>query len=478
MNASVLSRVVCRVACRPVSLLVGLGCALAAFAQAPQPQDFAFRAQLEVPASANVARAGIPAEALARMQSADARDVRIFNAAGEVVPFALAAPPAPAALPLVSTPAFSALPLYAAVGGNAKSQKGTIQVRIGDGQRSVWVQIDGQQPAAGATKIDSVIFDTRGQKQPLSALKVQAGLPANAPVRMTVSTSSDLASWMPAQTRGRLFRFEGAGAPANHVLEFEQPLSLDGRYLRLDWSGQEGVTVESVTGLIASGPAAPARIRAALPALQAQAKGLEVQLPFATPIAALVLTTPQANALLPVRILGRNEPSQPWRVLSSTVVYRLGAAGNDSTNPPVALHRASVKWLRVESTQGADLSGTKLDASAEFDPVQLVFVANGSAPFQLAAGRTDTPGAALPLSVLSAALAGKRIDELPEAVVGAGTVAPTPEAETGFLAVIQQAGISQRAALLWAVLIAGVLLLGGVAWSLMRQLKAAPPPAE
>jgi hypothetical protein len=462
---------------RQVVLLVGLGWTLAAFAQAPQPQEFAFRAPLEMPASASVARADMPAAALARLQSADARDVRIFNSAGEAVPFAIAPPPAPAAQPASSTPAFAALPLYAASGGEAKSKRGAMQVRIEDAQRSVWVQIDGQQPAAGATKMDSVIFDTRGQKQQLSALKVQAGLPANAPVRMAVSTSSDLARWIPAPVRGRLFRFEGTGAPANDVLEFEQPAALEGRYLRLDWSGQEGVTVASVTGTIATA-SAPVRIRAALPAFQPQSKGLEVQLPFATPMAALALTTAQANTLLPVRILGRNEVSQPWRQLASTVVYRLGVVGNDTTNPPVTLQRGSMRWLRVESTQGADLSGTKLDASAEFAPVRLVFVANGSAPFQLAAGRADTPRAALAVSVLASTLGGKKIDELPEAVVGAGTLAPGPEAATGLAAVIQQAGISQRTALLWAVLIAGVLLLGGVAWSLMRQLKTAPPPVE
>jgi hypothetical protein len=195
-------------------------------------------------------------------------------------------------------------------------------------------------------------------------------------------------------------------------------------------------------------------------------------------MAALALTTPRANTLLPVRILGRNEPSQPWRQLASTVVYRLGVAGSDTTNPPAAVHGVSVRWLRVESGQGSDLSGTKLDASAEFAPVQLVFVVNGSAPYQLAAGRADTPRAALALGVLSSTLGGKKIDELPEAVVGAAAVAPAPTPESGFFAVIQQAGVSRRTALLWAVLIAGVLLLGGVAWSLMRQLKAAPPPAE
>jgi hypothetical protein len=46
-------------------------------------------------------------------------------------------------------------------------------------------------------------------------------------------------------------------------------------------------------------------------------------------------------------------------------------------------------------------------------------------------------------------------------------------AETGFASQLLP-GSPGKTTVLWAVLVAGVLLLGGVAWSLMRQLKNAP----
>ncbi len=150
--------------------------------------------------------------------------------------------------------------------------------------------------------------------------------------------------------------------------------------------------------------------------------------------------------------------------------YRVAAQGADSVNPPTALHGASVKRLRIESTNGADLTSAGLQASPDFEPVQLVFVATGSGPFELAAGRAQTAAAALPLSTLASALAGRKIEDLPQAQVGGAVQAPRPEPEP--LSALLPDGVSTRTLVLWGVLLLGGLLLAGVAWSLVRQLRA------
>jgi hypothetical protein len=294
---------------------------------------------------------------------------------------------------------------------------------------------------------------------------------------MSVSSSEDLAQWSALPVRGRLYRFEGAGAPVNMTLEFDRPVLLEGRYLRLDWSGQEGVSVMAVTGLVAPAAQAAVRVRSELPPAQAAGSGaVEITTGFATPIAALALATTRNNALLPVRILGRNEPSAPWRQLGQTVVYRLGTPGSETVNPPVALHGASVRWLRIESTTGADLAAAELKASAEFRPLQLVFVASGAAPFELAAGRATTPPAALPLPTLAGTLGTRKVDDLPLATVGAPVI--QAQADAGPLSRFWPGGGGPgKTTVLWAVLLLGVLVLAVVAWSLLRQLKAQPPQA-
>lgn len=445
----------------------------------PAPGEFTWRAPVEAPAGSSLVRVELPAQALLLLRSRDARDLRVFNAAGEAVPYAILDPVGAAPAPRARTDSYRALPLFHAPPAAAQA-KGSMQVRIDDrgGQRSVRVQLDGSDASGSGPRLDSVLFDTRQERRALAALEVQAALPANTPVRVAASSSADLAEWKALPLRGRLYRFDGEHGPANLTLEFEQTVKLEDRYLRLDWSGQAGVSVSAVKGLVAPPVQSPPRVRAELPPLQPAGPGAaELATGFATPIAALALGTPRANTLLPLRILGRNDASQPWRLLAHTVVYRLGAPGEETTSPPVALHGASVSRLRIESTQGTDLAAARLQASAEFEPVRLVFVATGGGPFELAAGRADTVPAALPVATIAATLGPRKLEDLPAAPLGPARI--DPRAPGGALERLWPgAQLPGQAAVLWGVLLAGVLLLAGVAWSLLRQLKRSQPPRD
>lgn len=459
----------------PAALALG---AASSNAQGPAPREFAWRAPVEVPAGASLARVELPGPALLRLRSRDARDVRVFNAAGEAVAFAVMDPPRPAPMPAAArTAGYPALALFSPSATEGQP-KGSVQVRIDEpaGRRSVWVQMDGSDPIPVGRKLDSALFATKDERQLLGGLDVQATLPANTPVRIAVSSSADLAQWTALPVRGRLYRFEGEQGPVNMTLEFEhQPVKLEGRYLRLDWKGQQGVSVTGIMGIVASKAQPPARVRAELPPPQgAGPAAAELVTGFDTPIAALALTTSRSNALVPVRILGRNDASQPWRLLAQTVVYRLGTAGDEVTNPPVALNGASAARLRFESTNGSELASAQLQANVDFDPVRLVFAATGAGPFELAAGRASTERAALPLAAIASALGERKVEDLPAATLGTPHMREKPEDGT-WARLWPGAEIPGKTTALWAVLLAGVLLLAGVAWTLLRQLKRMGP---
>jgi len=247
-----------RVACSVLWLVSSLLLAPVWALDAPTPADFAWRATLTLPAGASVARVSVPPDALLHLQSSDARDVRVFNAEGEALAYTFTAPagapkPAPA-----QTAAYTAHPLFAAARGQRPAQ-GSVQVHLDQAgsQSSVWVRladsvgVGATTEASGATALPSALFDTRGEKQTLTALTLQAELPANALVHFSVATSPDLAQWTPVAVRGPVFRFDGAGAPANQTLELLQPLRLEDRYLRLSWDGQTGVQVSRLTASVA-----------------------------------------------------------------------------------------------------------------------------------------------------------------------------------------------------------------------------------
>lgn len=443
-------------------------------AEAP-PQEFAWRGTLALPQGASLVRVHVPVQALMQLQSSSAHDLRVFNAAGAVVPFTvlgrsdLTQTAAPA-----QTKPYVAYPLFAST--TDKPMRGAVQVEVDSaGHHSTawvrWSNAGASSKADGASQpLQSALLDMRAEEHTLDALALNMELPRNAFVSLAVSTSADLKDWTPVPTKGPVFQFDGLDAPTNFTLAFRQPVSVKGRYLRLAWVGQDGVTVASASGRVATTQSDPMPLRAVLPAATVDGNSLSWTLPFATPILALHLQAQQDNTLLPVRILGRNDAAQPWRTLASSVVYRLDTVGHGSGNPPTPLHGASVRALRVEPVQGQPLPEGGLRATVEFAPLQVAFLASGSGPFVLAAGRPQTPAASVDASVLGAVSPAK-LAELPAATVAAIQIRPKGALESGAPMGLVP-GVPLRTVLLWLVLGIGVLALGGVAYALMRQLKS------
>jgi hypothetical protein len=461
-------------------LTLAVGSMEALAADAPQAADFTWRASLVPAAGASMSRVDLPVQALLAMRSSAANDVRVFNAAGAVVPFALlGGADLRRAAPFAQTVSYKAYPLFAS-NADGKPARGAVEVRVESGEQgsSAWVRWDRAdmktRAADAATQpLQAALFDLRSEKQNLSALDLVVDMPSNALVHVNVATSTDLTDWTPVATKGPLFQFEGADAPANTMLELAQPLTVQGRYLRLSWPGQSGVKLRALTGTVAASQTAAAPLRTALPpGTPDGASALNWTLPFATPMSALHLQAVQNNSLVPVRILGRSEASQPWRTLASSVVYRLDGVGQGGSNPATALHGTSLHSLRVEAGKGMALPEGGLQATVEFAPIQVAFLASGSGPFTLAVGRVQTTAAAVDASLLGSVTPAK-LAELPQATLS-DVVIQTPHSGgmDGAASRWLPEGLSLRTALLWTVLGVGVLALGGVAVSLMRQMGA------
>nr|WP_315490241.1 DUF3999 family protein [uncultured Rhodoferax sp.] len=467
-------------------LLAAAGALQVQAADTPQATDFAWRATLNVPPGVSLARVDVPVQALLGMRSPAAHDVRVFNATGAVVPFALlGGADLKRTAPVAQTNSYKAYPLFS-TSGDRKPARGAVSVQLDTTEQTsnattnVWVRWDrsdmrtkAADAAASTQPLQAALFDLRGEKQTLAALELVLDMPRNALVPITVATSTDLKDWTPVATKGPLFQFDGTDAPGNNTLELLQPLAVQGRYLRLSWQGQVGVELRALTGTVAESQTAAAPLRAALPPGTADgSNALNWTLPFATPIAALHLQAVQNNSLVPVRILGRNEAAQPWRTLASSVVYRLDGVGQGSSNPPAALHGTSLHSLRVEAGKGMALPEGGMQATVEFAPMQVAFLTSGLGPFTLAVGRAQTAMAAVDASLLGSVTPAKLI-ELPLATLSDVVVQTPPN--TGLDGAASRwlpDGVSLRSVLLWLVLGVGVMALGAVAYSLMRQMSA------
>ena len=490
----------------PLLRRAGLACVGLAFAgalwaaDANSPQAYAQRLPLATVPGAALQRVVLPAQVLAALQTADYRDIRIFNAQGQPVPMALAA--GGSATVLAATEKQITLPAYPILGGAGASagtlaQEGlSLRIEEQQGRRVVQINTSAGTPAApSGQQLLGALFDTRTLGAPAVSLALDVDLPPAQPVSFQVATSRDLTRWSPLASTV-LYCAPAQNGAAGAAQSGSSTIHLTGadlkdQYLRVTWAPAQGgvdlaanVALRGATVTTSRSAAAAARptVQVNLPT-QNKPHELGFSLPFATPVAAIGITPQGSNVLVPVRVLGRNGNQQPWTSLAQAVVYSLQTAGVDQRSAAITLpsyQGNSWRDIRVEADTKPPGFTAPPAVSVEFDPVQLVFVASGDAPFTLAAGlpATDAQAAAsayLPLQSLVPGYQPAQENTLPLArtEVAAAGAANVP-------ASVQAPDLSNKTStqtmVLGGVLLAGVLALGLMAWALARQTRKVGAP--
>ena len=456
-----------------------------AAADANSPAAYAIRVPVTLAADAPLQRVMLPAEVLVRLQSPGYADVRLFNGAGQPVPMALAGVAAASAPEeLVTLPAYPIL--GAANTGTAGLEGLSLRIEERQGQRVVQIDTAATTTTVGPATPQAVrgaLLDARNVQLPVARMALDVDLPAGQPVTFRVQASKDLKHWQPlAETV--LYRADAAAAPTapgrlgNEQIDLQRA-GLKGHYLRVTW-GDAAVTLRGATLATSrsTGPRERVSASMATPAL-ANPRELVFALPFATPVAALAITPPGSNVLIPVRVLGRNHREQPWSPLASAVVYKMATGGKEQSSGPVELGGASVREIKIEADPKTPGFAAAPALALQFEPAQLVFLASGQGPFTLAAGLPGATAAAsafLPLASLVPGYQPAQENQLPVAladVARADITGGQPADGAQVPAAAASGGISTRSAVLWGVLLAGVAALGLMAWLLLRQTKQA-----
>lgn len=443
-------------------------------------QSYAVRLPLTVAAGASLQRVTLPAQVLVNVQSPALNDLRIFNAAGQPVSMALS--DAIQTQPESTRTTLKAMPIM----GPSESRNGatlsTLSVRIDEqqGQRSVHIDSGGAATAGGQSVVGALL-DARAVADPVAGLLLDVDLPLAQPITFIIQSSTDLKNWQPlAETV--LYRAEGVdganGTNGTSVASSQlgsDHIALPGadlrhRYLRISWADADGntagvrsVTLRSATLTTVRDAGTTARVTATVGnALLANAHEVRFSLPFAAPAAALDIKPAGDNVLIPIRVLTRNERSQPWTVLANSVVYNMTAAGKPQRNGVIELNGPTGREIKIEADKNTAGFAAAPAISLLFDTAQVVFLANGTAPYTLAAGRADTASPYLPLSSLMPGYRAGQENSLPRASVSV-------LGETVVAAGKSDDSLPLRSIVLWAVLAAGVLALGLMAWTIMKQ---------
>lgn len=450
-------------------------------------QTFAVQLPLDMPqpTAGGLHRLELPARALVALQTGSLADLRVFDAQGLALPMALSASPSSKAQE--QTASLVAYPILGAA--QASSQSLSLKIEDSGGKRVV--QLDGAgQPLAGAQKVVGALLDARSiatiDTSAVVALHLNADIPNAQPIRFVLEASKNLQNWQ-TLSDAVLYRVEGTPIAASNRLSFNA-FNLKDHYLRITWSNSDGigaplaVSVKGATVITAPASVVAARVAARINAPLVSPHEITFALPFATPLAALDIAPQGSNELSPVRVLGRNDRSQPWRVLASGVVYNISRGGVVQRSGPLELAlEPSVREIKIEADTKTPGFSVPPQINLLFAPAQIVFLASGKAPYTLAVGQSKATVVYLPLQSLIPAYEGGVENKLPLAVVrqvvgdAAGTGAAQSQTVVLIAAPISGQTLPTRNLVLWLVLFAGAGALGWMAWVLMRQTRKSTP---
>ncbi|CAE6813452.1 DUF3999 domain-containing protein [Paraburkholderia haematera] len=419
---------------------------------------FAQRFALEFESGAAYYSVTLPAAVYAASQRADLGDVRVFNGAGEPVPYSLDTPREASRAPATLRPA-RWFPLPSAAPGSTGAPLG------------VTIAADGSLRATSAppdraqhdTDLIDVARETRGEAR-VDALVVHVR-DDNYQGRVSVESSDDLRNWQPAG-EAQLLKVSYNGSTLS-----QDRIELNGRrarYLRLHWL--DGAPyVESIDAQVQAAGADNAQRadtqrewRAGIVARPGPKDG---EYYFDTggsyPVDRLRLNLPQPNTVAPAAVYSRTGLEAAWREVSSATLFRLHNGTVEQSNPSLEMAPDTDRqWRVVVDTRNGGLGSGTLTVAAGWRPATLTFVARGAAPFTLAVGSASAVSSAV-----------SRADLL----MGASSVAVT--ARLGEAQADEQGADAQSRAkdpdamrryMLWTALLLAVGSLGAIAWRLAR----------
>jgi len=459
--------------------VLALLCVFSAGAQ-ERPAQYGHAARIEGGGEDSHYRFTLPADAYRGVTRPDLGDLRVFNGAGEPVPYAFVP-----LRPATHKPPVHPAKLFPLRGEAAKGLDG-VNLRIQQGRSGTTIDVSSAPGAATAQrKLLGYLLDASELKAPYEALQLDWHSREGFTGTARVEASDDLKSWRTLAGAAPVLHLEHAG----QRLERKR-VELHGaraKYLRISFTGvPAGFALKQARLELRPERVEPERQWLSIAGKESASRRGEYE--FDTggyfPVDRLRFALPQVNTVAQTQVLARRrtEPRRridrrsraddEWRQVAAATLYRLGRNGAEVTNADVAVAPAASRyWLLRVDQKGGGLGSGEVRLEIGWVPHEVVFAARGEGPFTLAYGLKIAKPGALPITaVLPGYKEGEAI-ALKTASL-ASMASPGAEAASGLSAYLRAAAESGEAKkwALWASLVAGVLLLVWMAFALLRQV--------
>lgn len=435
----------------------------AALAMATQTlDDFGFAVPIATSGDDALQRVAIPQSVYEAAAFADLRDLRVFNGAGELVPYAFRPVDR-----MVEKPPAVALPIFP-LRGPRDARAEDLDLSFHQSGDKVSLQLRSRAASPGREALLGYLIDVSATKVPLSRIEVDWGTPAvDRIVSARLEAGEDLKHWSALASDAPLGGLSHAGQRLERkVIEFAPRRA---KYLRLLWTDPaQALEIRAVSGAPPETSSQPPRLWKQVAAAPVTGKpgDYEFDLGGLFPLDRLAFALPQENTVVQAQIFSRAKSEDNWMPVANVIVYRLQQGGRELTSPEVAVGMNSHRhWmLRVDAASGGIGSGA-LIVRAGWTPREIVFAARGAGLFRIAFGNSKAQPGSLNIETL---VPGWRTDQEPNM-----PVASTGALETLAGEAAAQQRINWKKWGLWAALVAGVAVLAWMAWRLMKQMQ--PP---
>lgn len=438
-----------------------------AFADQPQPDDFAYGMFLKTDGGEALYETILTLPVYRSVTRGDLGDLCVFNGQREVVPFAIIRPPLEKTREAesVQLPIF---PLFAPVGQSAEN----LSLRVTKDKTGSIINVTTGTGAGQGREISAYLVDAGRVGAAVSALELELRKPEDGFVRrVTVESGNDLELWTTISPETTIVSLRyGAHTLERRMIELG---SVRAPYFRISSPDPGGMPeLAGIRARLAAEAREPDR-QWITSTPGKTVKGGISDYTFDTaghmPVDRIRVDLPQENTLVNATFYSRPSKGESWTARQSSLVYRLRLQGHYIANADISFPPCTDRyWLmRIDQTGGGIGVGTpKLEFG--WIPEKLVFVARGAGPFLLACGSLRTRVMDNRGNELLTEFKNLRKENI---VAKAATIGP--RTILGGKTALRPGMIPRdwKTSVLWGVLVLGVALLSWMAVRLYRQLK-------
>ncbi|MDP1659944.1 MAG: DUF3999 domain-containing protein [Methylotenera sp.] len=424
--------------------------------------------QLEASGSEPLYQTSLPKAVYQHSRSNALQDLTITNASGEQVPYALLAYEAlhPQTATTLDTKPLLVFPIKE----SSLSNPSALSVQIEKSASNTSVNITSNE--TGTSEKIVYLVDAGKKHPPLKTLSVDWQGSEGVLLALDVLASDDLKNWSSIGHDVLLKTSADGKALLQNNISLDN--ATEARYLQIRATDNATLNLTKINAEYNSVRSLTLQTHwqdvQFIQREQDDKKGV-INLDFESlgryPAGYLRVHLPQTNTITSASILVRNRNDAPWQYVTTTSLYRMDKTGKSYTNPDVLLNATASRYWRLQFNQssgGIGAENPKL--SLGWLPQTVVWNARGQAPFSLQVGVDQKIVNAVGIASLIPDYKIEKVLQLPKASLTAEVSANNSSPEQASNAWV--APIDYKHWLLWGGLFLGVLLLAGMAYSLLK----------